>query len=167
MDQIIIRFLTNESTLQESETLLNWIEQSEENRQYFINIQKIFVAARVNAKLSREEKREAGKMWMDIVRRANISVSGLNKERRLKRFYLSSAAAAVLLLLTISINYYLGEGFFSDKSNTASVTVIKPSDPTLVLSDGSEIPLSNLTAEISDAGARISQLRFLRQPHTC
>lgn len=157
MDQIIIRFLTNESTLQESETLLNWIEQSEENRLYFINIQKIFVAAKVNTGLSRQEKREAGQMWMNIVRKAGIEISPIRRERRLKRFYLGSAAAAILLLLTLAINNYLGEGYFKDKSNTASVTVIKPSDPTLVLSDGSEIPISKLTAEISDAGARISK----------
>ena len=157
MDQIIIRFLTNESTLQESESLLNWIEQSEENRLYFINIQKIFVAARVNAKLSREEKREAEKMWMNIIRKAEIGISQIRRERRLKRFYLGSAAAAILILMTLAINNYPGEGFFTDNSNTAAVSVIKPSDPTLVLSDGSEIPISKLTAEISDAGARISK----------
>ncbi|MHC1780255.1 MAG: FecR family protein [Bacteroidales bacterium] len=157
MDQIIIRFLTNESTLQESESLLNWIEQSEENRLYFINIQKIFVAARVNAKLSREEKREAEKMWMNIIRKAEIGISPIRRERRLKRFYLGSAAAAILILMTLAINNYLGEGYFTDRSDTATVSVIKPSDPTLVLSDGSEIPISKLTAEISDAGARISK----------
>lgn len=157
MDQIIIRFLTNESTLQESETLLNWIEQSEENRLYFINIQKIYVAAKVNSKLSRQEKREAVQMWMNIAEKAGIGLSAIRRERRMKRFYLGSAAAAILLLLTLAINNYLGEDYFSDKSNTASVNVIKPSDPTLVLSDGSEIPVSKLTAEISDAGARISK----------
>ncbi|PKP06614.1 MAG: hypothetical protein CVU10_03350 [Bacteroidetes bacterium HGW-Bacteroidetes-5] len=157
MDQIIIRFLTNESTQQESESLLNWIEQSEENRLYFINIQKIFVAAKVNAALSRQEKREAEIMWMNIVNKADIGVSALNRERRVKRFYLSSAAAAILILFALAINNYLGDDYFTDKSNTADVAVIKPSDPTLILSDGREIPVSKLTAEISDAGARISK----------
>ena len=119
MDQIIIRFLTNESTQQESESLLNWIEQSEENRLYFINIQKIFVAAKVNAALSRQEKREAEIMWMNIVHKADIGVSALNRERRVKRFYLSSAAAAILILFALAINNYLGDDYFTDKSNTA------------------------------------------------
>ncbi len=157
MDQIIIRFLTNESTPQESESLLNWIEQSEENRLYFINIQKIFVAAKVNTRVSRKDKIEAEKMWMNIISKADIDVSVLNRERRVKRFYFGSAAAVVLLLLTLAINNYLSEGYFSDTSDTANITVIKPSDPTLVLSDGSEIPVSKLTDEISDAGARISK----------
>jgi len=157
MDQIIIRFLTNESTPEESESLLNWIEESEENRLYFINIQKIFVAANVNAQLSREEKQEARKMWLKLVQSAGINTSVLYKKRTLRRFYYSGAAAVLLLLLSLAINNYLGNSYFSDKNNTADVTVIKPSDPTLILSDGSEIPVSKLSSEISDAGARISK----------
>jgi transmembrane sensor len=157
MDQIIIRFLTNECTRQESESLLNWIEQSEENRLYFINIQKIFVAANVNARLSKMEKREAEKMWTELVHKAGIGISVLRRESRLKRFYIGSVAAAVLLVLTLAINNYLVEGYFSESNNVAKVSVIKASDPTLILSDGTEIPVSKLTAELSDAGARISK----------
>ena len=157
MDQIIIRFLTNESTRQESESLLNWIEQSEENRLYFVNIQKIFVAANVNAQLSKIERREAEKMWTELVQKGGIGISALRRERRLKRFYIGSVAAAVLLVLTLAFNNYLVEEYYSKSNNVAKVSVIKASDPTLILSDGSEILISKLTAELSDAGARISK----------
>lgn len=155
MDQIIVKFLTNESSPEENEILLRWIEDSPQNKKYFINIQQLFVAAKVNKKATRKEKFEAEKIWNDILFKETSK--NLKSIRRKRIFFaiLSSAAASVLILLGIGLHNFYKEQASPDIAENTPIKVVPPSAPTLVLSDGREVSLSDRKSDINDAGVSI------------
>lgn len=156
MDEIIIKFLANESSKEENEVLLKWIEESQLNKKYFLDIQKLFIAAMVNRNSTKEEKRENVLAWKELISKCESGRILPMPRRRNSLFgVLTAAAATILLFLCIGFYGYLQNGrnlFFAHKM---SVEVIKPTSPLLVLSDGTVVSLSNSETKIEDAGVTI------------
>lgn len=155
MDQIIVKFLTNESSPQENEILLRWIEDSPQNKKYFINIQQLFVAAKVNKKATRREKIEAEKLWNDILFRETSKHLKSIRRKRLFFTAISFAAASILILLGIGLHNFYKEKASPDIAENTPIKVVPPSAPTLILSDGREVSLSDSDSNIKDAGVSI------------
>jgi ferric-dicitrate binding protein FerR (iron transport regulator) len=156
MDLIIVKFLNNQSTSEENQKLLNWIEESPQNKSYFLSIQKLYVAGKVNRKLNASEEAEARQILDTILgEEARVKIKHIQKRKRNIFTYITSAAAVALLMLTLGIYDYFNDKptQFADKD--IKVAVIKSQSPTLVLSDGREVALSGLKANIEDGGVKI------------
>jgi len=158
MDLIIVKFLNNQSTSEENQKLLNWIEESPQNKSYFLSIQKLYVAGKVNRKLNASEEAEARHILDAILgEEAKIKIKHIEKRKRNIFAYITSAAAVALLMLTLGIYDYFKDKptQFADKD--IKVAVIKSQSPTLVLSDGREVTLSDIDAKIEDSGVNIEK----------
>lgn len=159
MDIIIVKFLNHQSTAEENSVLLKWIEESPDNKCHFISIQKLYVANKVNRELSEEEKAESEKILDNIIGDESYGkIIQIQKRRRRNLWrYISSAAAIVILLLSVGLyDYFQNRSLMLMKENV-KLAVIKPQSPTLVLSNGKEIALSELNSNLEDVGVKIQK----------
>lgn len=103
MDKIILKYLNETATDNELEQLLKWLDQKEENMQYFSEIRDLWIASAKPFANTLDDAEAFSRFKKDI----------LNYEFRQKgkRFSLKwlSAAAAVLLLICSVGSYYTGK----------------------------------------------------------
>ncbi len=137
-DTMLIRFLMNDTSENENEAIYNYLNESEKNFSYFINLKKAWEA--------NQEESFKNRSFGDDLKIINkrLSFSSSDKKTRKWNMHFVRIAASVLILLGISAVFY-----FTRTSNgeLAYHELITPKgDMTkIVLSDGSKVWLASDT----------------------
>lgn len=97
---IIIHYLASETTATENETVEKWIEGSQENMNYFLQLKKLWDQSENNQALN--DKYHTKQIWEELSGKINNPI----QPGRSRRFYVGLAAAATLMLL-IGLGFYL------------------------------------------------------------
>lgn len=150
-DNLIIKYLMDLSTDSEERFLLNWIEESESNRDYFLSVHKVWLATYVNRQISDKEQ----SLSIDIY--SQITNTPLVISKKSRYLWTISIAASIFLLVSSLFCYHY---IFSDRAQrerALSETIITSSAPVLVLSDGTTVPLDGTLNSFGESGAKISQ----------
>ena len=140
INDLIISFLSGNSRVEENTVLLDWINQSDENKSYFIKLQNTWLAAGQVSDVNVVNTEKA-------LLKFNQSVEQNPKESTKKFLNLfiriSRIAAAFLLVFLLGgIGSYFIFGHTSDVASVSSVHAPKGSKAMTVLPDGSEVWLN-------------------------
>ncbi len=127
-DELLIKFLLNESNSEENDEVENWLSLSDENTLYFLQIQKIWVESK-NLSIKSEVDVEAA--WLKFKDITTVKPTVLNTWMRI---------AAVFALIIGSWLLYI-------TYNTASYTTVNTNAKVLLqtLPDGSELTLNKFS----------------------
>ncbi|WP_209401431.1 FecR family protein [Pseudozobellia sp. WGM2] len=157
IENLIIKFLTNEANLCELQQLEMWISNPD-NESLFLEYIKTNNS--INRAIFRYNKNDAKVNVISFIRRErNI----LNKRRRIKNYKRYAAAAVIFVILstTLYINNGLLDSDSIDKTPVTESYIIEPGTDkaTLILEDGSVVALekgsSFQTQSISSNGKQI------------
>jgi len=139
-DDLIISFLSGNGAASDHDILLDWVNQSEENRAYFLKMQSIWLGAGqcTSAEMVNTEK---------ALLKVQQATGGSTRETSKRSFSLVSrisgiAAAFVMIFLLGGLASYFLFGDRGDDLTVSSVIAPKGSKAKTVLPDGSEVWLN-------------------------
>ncbi len=104
IDNLIIKYLSKDITLEEEECLLEWLELSEKNKQYFRSLKDIIDLERLDA--DRNES-QVESQWNKLLRILQPSSLRPNKSKYFINNLLSYAAVFILALLSYHLIHLL------------------------------------------------------------
>ncbi len=164
-DEILIKYLLNELKSAEEKDVLQWINVSEENRQYFEHLKNTWTLTSLR---NLKDQVDVEKEWQHFKQLTSIEeqernvgeIIEIEKPERGGSIYrtirAAAVAASVLLIIGLGYKYLINQ---HQKTEVAQVEVDKPKDnlaafirvekntsgkpKKLVLQDGSEIVLAN------------------------
>lgn len=150
MEDLILRYLNNSISAQEEELLYSWLKESDENKQHFVRIYKIFH----DAKFDIEADDRGIDINLELQKTYNsLAVQQKKKNRKAKKYVyqvVAVAAAISLLLGAVWSIRYIQE---SRKSEIASFANLhRPIEPVketqLILSEKKTISIENTESAI-------------------
>lgn len=142
IDSLILAYLEHELDNSGAQLLKNWISESAENAQYFLQIQEVWAASNEVSKATRFDFQKAYSRFNQRVR--------LRRRRKISFAYSSLAVvcAAVLCCAT----FFLGREMAFNGCNETSVSSSEGCGVHVVLPDGTEVVLnSNSELRYSDS----------------
>ncbi len=131
MDAIINKYFTGETSEEENNTLMEWLEESEKHRQYFFELKSIWNAGMAAGR--RPDFAEFAAFMRDTNRRIN-RITASKRRRRVLRWS-ASAAAAVLLIAGVGAAWHFlsrPDIYRTYENNTDVVSAITLDDGTQV-----------------------------------
>ena len=147
---IIIRYLALETTDTENTEVENWLEESDENREYFEQVKKLWDDTANHEGLDRKYLTE--KTWNEISETIGGNKPGLPVKRLLP---LIAVAASVLLIAAIGISIFFSKYYQKEKIAESSSSVTK-----IILPDNSIVWLNRNTKLIY--GKNFLRHRFVK-----
>ncbi|SMD00622.1 FecR family protein [Pedobacter nyackensis] len=140
-DELLIKFLLNETDERESITVQNWLDAAPANKTYFLQFEKIWTSSKALSSQSQVNENEA---WVRFKHKADSkSQAPITQKLRPKYSWLKIAAMLVLVAAGWSLYSILSPVSYIDFTAGNAVT-------TKVLPDGSALTL-NKNAKISYA----------------
>ena len=139
-DELIISFLSGNSTSSEDDQLLDWTNQSEENSVYFQKMQKTWLGSNRGSGIAAVN---VDKALLKIHQSAGVKTRAFSKKSYGLISRISGLAAAFLLVFLLGglVSKYL-LNIEADDSSVSSIYVPKGSKAMAVLPDGSEVWLN-------------------------
>lgn len=108
INEVIIRFLDGSATNKEKADLLNWLKQSEENRNEYSEVRDLWLLGNTVAADDIETEIALGRLKERIQRTEAEGVKKNPSSRRLMHGFLKTAAVFAILLSVGFTSYYLG-----------------------------------------------------------
>lgn len=138
-DSLIAKFLANETNRQEEEELENWLDLSEENKRYFVQMKHVWNSS-VRINISEE----------NALKNIKKQSKGFSAGRVFWDFWQKSAAVLLIPLLVGSVLYFKSKPELIPSEVSANQTIVAPfgTYTSLQLPDGTKVWLN--------AGSKIS-----------
>jgi len=139
-DDLIMSFLSGNSSLPDDENLLDWVNQSEDNKAYFLKRQKIWLGAGQDCNA---EQVNTEKAFEKVILASGLDSKVPEKKTLPLSFRISGIAAAVLLVFSLGsiLSYFIFRPSV-DEDSVCLVHAPKGSQAMTVLPDGSEVWLN-------------------------
>lgn len=142
MEDIIIRVLDGTATEQEKFDLKNWIEESEENKKYYLDIYQLWISSRLSS-----QKIDVEKAFLTLTNRIENKyneTSIKNRSRLRNKWLIISGAIAASILLIFSFRFFLLPD--SDKEvNYSQIVAANENKQKVELEDGTIVWLNSYT----------------------
>jgi len=133
---LIVKFLSGETTPDESEELIHWIDESSANKKFFEANKRIWEKSPVYFSSS-EILSDQGKIKDQIIQQLSESAKELNLS-----VWIYRVAAILALPVMLGIGWYLGSGRNSAETAMCEVTAPKGHISKCVLADGTQVWLN-------------------------
>lgn len=135
-DEILIKFLLNETSEEENITVTNWLDASPSNKEYFLQFEKIWTSSK---KLSGQSMVNEEEAWLRFYQKTKDKPA-VRLQLKPRFTWLKIAASFILIAAGWSIYSMLTPGSYIPlKSNNVITTKILPDGSELTLNKNSEI----------------------------
>jgi transmembrane sensor len=147
-DDILIKFLLNESSAEESTAVRQWMDEDSSNREHYAQIEHIWTSSKKLAKTSEVDEEKA---WMKFQQRVSTGIKSNQSEAGPQEVqqtraavvrplnpgfrWIRIAAVFVLIVGAVLINKYMLQGSYTEVTALQQVLI-------QTLPDGSEITLN-------------------------
>jgi transmembrane sensor len=136
-DELLIKVLLKESTIEENETVEKWLSAAEANKKHFIQLETIW---RVSNTLKNENKRDEEEAWTSFkARRAELKPQGTN----IKRLNVAKVWLRIAAVLFIAVGGWVAYSLYGPGKYTELTAIYQVRNETLP--DGSALTLNKNT----------------------
>lgn len=147
IDNLILDFLLQEISEDEQKELNDWVAETEDHRRYFNQQREIWFSALDGNTLSKYNVEKAKELFLQRVRQATTSPSTntmtvVHPLRRLRRWGKIAAAVILVLGLTSTLSYLLGQRDVKSDFTDIAIEVPFGSQTQTTLPDGTRVWLS-------------------------
>jgi ferric-dicitrate binding protein FerR (iron transport regulator) len=143
--EAMVAYYENNLTQVQAEELLSWIDEAEENLQYFTETGKIWYASG----LLKKEEKETGEPWKRLLEKIEDNdirpVPGPSISIPLKPLVRIAAAAVIILALSITGLFFFRSHKMNSIANLYEIIAPKGSRSVITLADGSKVWLNSGT----------------------
>lgn len=158
-DRLLARFLSGETNKEEQSAIINWLDESEDNRKYLDQLESVWLeSGKLNPKPIPVNKKLAWFVLSNRIDQHEASLSPFVRKKATFKIALYTSIAASILALIGIFNWYTNDTVTSEKymlANNTSETLKE------ILPDGSEIYLNEsakISYEITSKNQRIINL---------
>lgn len=147
INELIIRKFSGESTAEENKIIENWVNENQENRILYNELNDIWLGA--GSKLGNEKEFDVEKAIAKFIER--VRTVQRNKTRRLQLFNILRYAAIIILALAIPVTYQFAKKTAQGANSTTTIycafgdktSIILPDSSQVWLNSGSKITFNN------------------------
>ncbi len=139
MDELIAKFLADDASTEEKDTLHTWIDASERNNFYYLNAKMIF---EISCKPDPSDEIEISNAWKKLNDQlsADVKVES-NKRATVRKLFSSFYAKAAIFICIIGLPFLLFT-HFSSEEKIVNLTAADSANVSQLLPDGTSVILS-------------------------
>lgn len=135
---LISKYFNGECTQEEIVSVLNWCNQSEQNKKEFIQLKKIWILS--NESYNDKISDSAPRVWNNIIDNISKESSKIYTKRTL--IYYASISAAVAVLLMLTLNVFLKNDFSGNNIQYTDIYMPRGEKGQVSLPDGTKVWLN-------------------------
>ncbi len=139
INELIVRKFSGEATSEENKIIENWVNESQQNKDFFNDLNEIWISSGQNT--SNDSEYDVEKAIQNFINRTKLVK--LKSEQRYKLFNVLKYAAMIVLALAIPFTYWIAQKPKTSADTYTTVTCAFGDKTTIILPDSSQVWLNS------------------------